>query len=260
MIRFRFLLPSITHNRMKPIMQNWRESSSFAALVLGVCLMGAAAIAAYAFYSVHTLDNTLTVTGSATQSATADSARWVVDVTRSATESTIPDAQVQVAADSAQVAQFFARAGIAASSTDVSAIAVDRDYGGSQDAPPSYNVHESVTVTSDDPPRIQALSKDITSLSNRGILFSAHQPEYYISNLPELRISLIGAAVQDAKKRAEQIAQSTGRAVGPLQSASGGVVQVMAPNSVDVSDYGSYDTSTIEKTVMVSTHATFYLR
>jgi len=32
-------------------------------------------------------------------------------------------------------------------------------------------------------------------------------------------------------------------------SATQGVFQITAPNSTEVSDYGSYDTSTIEKTV-----------
>ena len=73
-------------------------------------------------------------------------------------------------------------------------------------------------------------------------------------------MALIGKAVQDAKARAESIAKSTGQSVGALKSASSGVVQVMAPNSVDISDYGSYDTSTIDKQIMVTARATFFLK
>ena len=56
------------------------------------------------------------------------------------------------------------------------------------------------------------------------------------------------------------IASSTGQTVGKLKSASSGVVQVMQPNSTDVSDYGSYDTSTIEKEVSVTARAVFFVR
>ncbi len=84
--------------------------------------------------------------------------------------------------------------------------------------------------------------------------------EYYYSKLPDLRVSLLSDAVKDAKARAEQIAQGTGRGIGNVLSASNGVVQVISPNSVDVSDYGSYDTSSIEKDVMVTIKASFRLK
>jgi hypothetical protein len=35
---------------------------------------------------------------------------------------------------------------------------------------------------------------------------------------------------------------------------------VLVPNSVDVSDYGSYDTSSIEKEIMVTVHPVFGLK
>jgi hypothetical protein len=97
-------------------------------------------------------------------------------------------------------------------------------------------------------------------LSAQGIFLSVMQPQYYISNLPELRVQLVGEAVKDAKARASSIAESAGQSVGRLQSAASGVVQVMAPNSIDIADYGSYDTSTIEKQVMVTTKAVFIVR
>ena len=121
-------------------------------------------------------------------------------------------------------------------------------------------MHEQVTVNSDDVALIDKLSKDIASLAGKGIIVSANQPEYYVSTLPDIRVALIGKAVEDAKARAESIAKSTGQSVGALKSAASGVVQVMAPNSVDVSDYGSYDTSTIDKKVMVTARATFFLK
>ena len=89
---------------------------------------------------------------------------------------------------------------------------------------------------------------------------SPQQPEYYISKLPALRVSLLGRAIADARARASEIAKSGSTAVGALKSASSGVVQVMAPNSTNVEDYGSYDTSTIQKQVMVSARVTFYTK
>jgi hypothetical protein len=39
-----------------------------------------------------------------------------------------------------------------------------------------------------------------------------------------------------------------------------GLVQVMAPNSVEVSDYGMYDTSSIDKEIMVTVKASFEIK
>ncbi len=230
------------------------------ALVLGLSLMGAATIGAYSFYRVHTLDNTLSVTGSATTDAKADSAKWTVSVSRSAYEEGIAAAQTRVASDAKQISDFLTKGGIPAEGVSVSPTFVDREYSSDQNAPVRYTVRLDVTASSDKPELIEQLSKNISSLAARGIVVSAQTPQYYISNLPELRVSLIGKAVEDAKARASEIAKSTGRSVGALQSASGGVVQVLAENSVDVSDYGNYDTSTIQKKVMVTARATFYIR
>jgi hypothetical protein len=230
------------------------------ALTLGLCLVAAAAVGSYSFYRVHTLDNTLSVTGSATATSTADSARWTVSLSRSAYEGDIAQTQARVASDAKQVADFLVKGGVSQDGVTVSPTYVDREYSSDQNAPIRYTVRLDVTADSKDPKLVEQLAKNIGALASRGIVVSAQMPQYFISDLPKQRIALIGRAVEDAKARATEIAKSTGRGVGSLQSASGGVVQVLAPNSIDVSDYGNYDTSTIEKKVMVTARATFYLR
>ena len=78
--------------------------------------------------------------------------------------------------------------------------------------------------------------------------------------MPDLRISLLPAAIFDAKERANIIAKSSGKTVDSVKSVSMGVVQVMPVGAVDVSDYGSYDTSGIEKEVMITVKNTFSLK
>ena len=90
-----------------------------------------------------------------------------------------------------------------------------------------------------------------------GIFLTVQDPEYFISDLPSYRVSLAGQAMSDAKARAEQLVKESHQSVGRLRAASTAAVQVMSADSINVSDYGTYDTSTINKTVMVSVHATF---
>ena len=79
-------------------------------------------------------------------------------------------------------------------------------------------------------------------------------------SLPDIRIELLDNAIADAKLRADKIAKAGGKQIGALQSASSGVVQVLAPNSVEVSDYGMYDTSKINKEIMVSVKTSFEIK
>lgn len=228
-------------------------------LSVGIIIVGI--IASSTAISIKNASNTLSVTGSAEKSAAADTAKWTVTATRSAFESGIAGANIAVSADAKKVQAFFTSAGIAHDSITLGAIHTDQDYSYSQDpnAPKRYAVRQDVTVSSGDPALIQKLSQDISALTNQGVVLSVGDPQYYVSTLSDIRLSLVGDAVNDAKLRAEQIAKSTGQSVGRLQSAGTGVVQVLAPNSTDVADYGSYDTSTIEKKISVTIHATFFI-
>ncbi len=230
------------------------------ATILALGIIVAALIGAYAFISVRSADNTIQVTGSAIQDATADTAKWTVSVSRIATQEEIGSATSRVADDAQQVINFFNTAGITPENISTTPVFADQVYSSDPNAPTRYNVREDISIQSNDPALVEKLSKQISSLARKGILVSPQQPEYYVTTLPKLRVALIGRAVQDAKARAMEIASSTGQHVGALKAASSGVVQVMEPNSVDVSDYGSYDTRTIDKQVMVTARATFFLK
>jgi hypothetical protein len=75
-----------------------------------------------------------------------------------------------------------------------------------------------------------------------------------------MRVKLLTEAVKDATLRANAIAENSGRGVGELRNAVGGVVQVLPAGGIEVSDYGSYDTVSLNKEVMVTTRATFGLK
>ncbi|MFZ1987482.1 MAG: SIMPL domain-containing protein [Minisyncoccia bacterium] len=229
-------------------------------LATGLIVVGA--IVSVTAISIKNASNTISVTGSATTQVSADTAKWTVSAARSVLEDGIPAATTVVIGDVTKISMFFKNAGIAEDAITLGVVHTDQDYSYSQDAnvPKRYIVRQDVTVSSNDPARIQQLAQNLSALTNQGVIFSIQDPQYYVSTLPDLRISLIGEAVKDAKMRTEQIVKNTGQSVGRLQSASSGVVQVLAGDSVDVSDYGTYDTSTIDKKVMVTIRATFFVK
>jgi len=118
---------------------------------------------------------------------------------------------------------------------------------------------QTVEVQSSDVNKITEITKDVQNLIQAGVIFSSDSLEYYYSQLPELRVSLLSDAIKDAKARAQKIAESSDKTVGTIKSASMGVVQVLPVNSVEIADYGSYDTRTIDKEVMVTVKALFIL-
>lgn len=228
-------------------------------LVLGVALLGSAGLVSQTLYSIRALDNTLSTTGSAKQKVTADTVKWSINVTRSTYESGIPSAYTQVGRDMDAVKAYLLKQGVTGEQIRSAPIFVDQDYSYSSDpnAPKRYVVRQMVTVESSDVQKVKSISESIGALVSQGIIISPQMPEYFISTLPNLRVSLLGAALEDAKARAGEIAKSAGNSVGKLKSAASGVVQVLQPNSIDVADYGAYDTSTIDKEVMVTVRATF---
>ncbi len=238
----------------------WENQFVPLGLLLGAALVIVGLIGSWTAISIKNANDTLTVTGSATANVTADSAKWTLTANRTAVAAGVPAATEQVLADAKKIEKFFAAAGIPSSEVTLGAVHTNQDYSkysNDPSAPTSYIVSQDVTVSSADPQLIQRLSQDTSALTNQGIMLTSQDPQYLLSDLLQYRISLAGAAMQDAKARATQLVKDSGQSVGRLRSASTAAVQVMARDSLNVSDYGTYDTSTIDKTVMVTVRATF---
>jgi hypothetical protein len=228
------------------------------AILLGVGLFISALAVSYTLYAIRGLDNTLSVTGSAKEQVKADIAKWTVQVYRNVPEEGVTAAYTQVARDGDVVKAYFKQAGIDEKKITANTVAADQDWSYNQNGGPKrYVVRQDITIESSDVEKVQALSQNIGALASKGVSITPQQPQYYVSNLPQLRVSLLGKAIADAKERANEIAKSGNARVGKIKSASSGVVQVLAPNAINVEDYGSYDTSTIEKEVMVTARTTF---
>lgn len=234
----------------------------FIPIILGVSFVVSAAIGAYAFYAVHSLDNVLSVTGSAKVAVTSDSVKWRISIVRKVSEQNIPNGYPLLTKDLEVSKAFLGAHGIPEDAITVSQVFVEEIYNYNQNTggPRQFNLRQEILVSSKDVVAVDALSKNIGELAGKGVFVSSNFLEFYVSNLPELRISLLADAVKDAKARATEIAKAGGRGVGSLKSASSGVVQVLAPNSVEIADYGSYDTGSLQKEVMVTARATFFVR
>lgn len=238
-------------------MENNNKNYVIFGLVLGLSIIISAGIGSLTFYKLRSMDY-ISTTGSAKKAVISDKVKWSSSITRSVRQSTIKDGYIKMDSDIKEVKSFMTSNGIANESIDVSPVIMNEVYEQNPGTDKKYNLIQNITVQSADVQKISDLSKNTSPLIvDKGVLFSTTILEYYYSKLPETRVELLVNAVKDAKARAEQLASAGGKKIGVLKSASSGVVQVMAPNSVEVSDYGTYDTSSINKEIMVTVKASF---
>lgn len=232
-----------------------------ASVVLAVSLIVSVSIYSGNLFKIQKLDNTLAVTGSATKIVESDLAKLKSSFSRTVAESKLKEGYAQMKEDEAKVINFLKDNNFGEGEFEISSVSMNEQYNYDKDVQrePRYDLVQRVKVTSNDIKKVQALSKK-TDLIDLGVIYQSSNPEYYYTKLPEERVSLLPNAVSDAQKRAKAIAESTDSKVGTLKSASMGVVQVMQPDSVDIESYGSYDTSTIEKQIMITVRANFVLK
>lgn len=232
------------------------------ATVLAISLFLAAIVGSYTAYGIRSMDNSLSVTGSAKKSVDADQVKWTLNVSKPVMASTIKEGYTEIDRELKVVKTFLLKNGFADADLSVSTVFMEEVYEQNVPAPEykKYNLRQSVTLSSKDVQRVDVLSKNIKEIVDQGVLLSALSPEYSISGLADLRVKLLSDALKDAQSRAASIASVSGNGVGKLKSASSGVVQVLPLGSNDVSDYGTYDTTTIHKDVMVTVRAAFAVK
>ncbi len=229
-------------------------------IILGASFLVATVVGATTVFRLRSLNDTVSVTGSAKVEVTADQAKWTTQISRTVRESNLKGGYEQIARDLQITKAFMQSQQIADTELNVSPVSMNEVYQQNQSAEKLYSLTQILTVSTMDVDRVTNASKNIATVVGQNVIFSSLSLEYYYSKLPETRITLLSQAIDDAKARAGEIAKNSGKRVGTLKSASSGVVQVQSRNSTDVSDYGSYDTSQIEKQVTVTVKAAFSLK
>ncbi|HEY9584470.1 MAG TPA: SIMPL domain-containing protein [Candidatus Paceibacterota bacterium] len=233
------------------------------AIVVGVSLILSTVIGAWTFSSVRSND-TISVTGSAKQQVVSDTVKWNMGIMRTVSSFELKSGYAQIAADLKIVQKFLKDSGIADSDITISPVSMDENYYYDKNGTPTektYNLRQPIIIDSKEVDKVEGVAKNVESLVQKGVMLSTYSMiQYFYSKVPELRVSLLANAVRDAKARAEKILEPSGGKVGKMRTASSGVVQVLPVNSVEVSDYGMYDTQSKNKDIMVTVRAAFDIK
>lgn len=238
------------------------KQNSFFAAILSSGLILSTLILSYTLYAIKAFDNTIIATGSTKQAVRSDAVHWRLEISRIATHTTMKSGTAHLSSDLDKIIAFFTENGVSQNTLSISPVMIQEVY--EQNTPANhatkYRLHQTIDIQSKDVDKLANLGKKSHILIEQGVLLQANPQEYYYSKLPELRVSLLEGAMADALMRASTMAKNGGEKVGRLTSVSAGAVQVLSLNSSEVSNYGTYDTSQIEKEVMVSVRATFSLK
>lgn len=222
--------------------------------VVGMMILGMSAV------QYKAADRFISVTGSAQKTIISDRAVWHVTLSRTAGLDDAAGGSKLMNQDLQKLLSYVKKSGMTGSGIIVKPVSVETLMNYNVNQPAGYTFRQEVVISSSDVQGLTTIAQGAASLFAEGALVSTASLEYYYSKLPELRIAMLAAATNDARLRAEKIAESAGASLGGLQDASMGVIQLTAANSVDVSDYGTYDTSSIEKQLTAIVRASFAIK
>jgi hypothetical protein len=207
-------------------------------------------------------NDTITVTGSARESVRSDYVVWTGSVRVSAMtrEAGYPDLTKQ----SDRIRAYLKSRHLPDSSITWSGVRSNEIHEGKRSREgeyiqefKGYSMWQQFEVRSAQVDSIDAIARDITSLIGEGVPLDSDPPQFYYNQLSDIRGDLLAEATKDAKMRAQRIAESAGGKVRSVRSARMGVFQITPPNSREVSDYGVYDTRTIDKDITAVVSVSF---
>src|SRR6185436_4716204 len=226
-------------------------------LVFSIALVIAAAVLGYQVKQVGGGREAISVKGLAEKPIKADRAEWTVGL--QVQGATIAEALAKLRKEKPALDKFLADAGFDAAALQESNESAEPNFeevegrnGNMRSVQVGHVARQSVTITTTDLARVVAAARGIVQFqADHPVTFGA--PQYLVSNLEEVKMSLIGAAMQNAKVRAAEFAKNGDVKVGAMRSASQGAFYILAAGAnTDVSDWGgTYDKNTIDKIARV---------
>jgi uncharacterized protein len=232
--------------------QNQTLGFALLGLFIGLGLLGAGYFAAQSFVQVKLANQTLSVKGYAEKHVTSDYATWFARVR--VTNPTEKGALRQTKGALQKLTAYIAQKGFDLNQISIQPYSIKprykiNDKGNSTNEIDDFVADVSISLESEEVGKITALATSASDLIEEGVSFDYTDVNYLYRNIDALKISLLGEAARDAKGRAMELAKSVDSKVGSLRQARQGIFQITAKNDQSVSDYGVFDTRSIDKTV-----------
>jgi hypothetical protein len=227
-----------------------------ASVILGIALIVCTVLAGRTVVKVKGFGQQITVTGAAYKPITSDYSIW--EGTINAGAPTLEPAYREIARDLKTVESFLQDQGFTPEQYEIGTIQISKEYNRDR-VLTGYTLRQTVTIELPDIARITKLAKQASALIERGVEFESRKPRYLYTELDALKLEMIKAATENAKLRAQQLAETTDREVGAPVSARVGVFQIRPRHSQEVSGMGLSDVWSIEKEIVSTVHVSFLI-
>lgn len=231
------------------------------ALIIGLAIVIVGLFGVIGINNITSKDNVITVTGGAERFVESDTIKLNINISTS--RSSQRETVGAIRRTESKLEQMMLKAGYLIKDITTGQVSTYENCRVDGEGNPncslgiaSYTGNSSITLETD---KIDEVLELITKIENTGDFEAVvnSYTEYYFNGLKDIRAEMIKEATLNAKERAQAVAESTGSSIGSITEAQSGVFQVMQRNSVDVSDYGSYDTSTRHKKVTATIKVKF---
>jgi len=208
---------------------------------------------------IRNANDTITVTGASTERITSDYVDWSVEVSQSGPSQQASYQGLQPAVE--RTVAFLRAQGIAADELELDSVKSEkeivRDPRNGELRSTTWTTKQAILIGSWDVAKIYKISGRIGQLIGQGIPLTINEPAYTYTRLAEKRVDMLAKATRDARNRAGAIARQAGSGIGAITNADTGTFQITVPNSTEANNYGSYDTSTIDKDITAVMAVTF---
>jgi hypothetical protein len=241
--------------------QRFRLPEVFLGLLsISVAFVLVSHVAAAAIHDARHTHDTISVTASAKEPISANLVQWSITVRGEAARAT--GAARRLRREAVAVHRFLRQAGIPAAAITPSVVRSEEIVVRlpHKQRKVTYRVSQTFRISTRQIDVVEAVAPRVGTLLERGIDVEAEPLAYLSTELTQAKLTALGAATAEARRRAEILVKGLGGKLGAMRSSSLGVYQVTPRDSTDVSDYGINDTSSREKDVTAVVNATFAVK
>jgi len=239
--------------------------------VLSIALVVSTLIASLAWSVVKlSRPTTIDVRGSAKRRINSDLAEWSAGV--SVVKKDRVEAYAALKKDVDTVSAYLEQAGVpkekvrilAASLTELSHedVVEDGTRTTRKTVFDGWRASQRLEVTSTDVARVERVSREATTLLEKGVDITSTSPSYLYTGVGALKIEMLAEASHDARQRAERMLEAAGGGarVGRVEGIDTGVININAANSTETSWEGNFDTSSFEKDIITTVRVRFEVK
>jgi len=237
-------------------MQKLSENVLGLGISIALGLVISSGIVSYTISRISISKQSVVVKGLAEKPVSADRARWEIIVRGSG--KTLPEAFAALRANRPVVQAFFREQGFADEQMETGRETFEPQYRTDKEGRPTreiaeYLASQNLLLASNEVKRVEKAVGQIVSLQEKGLSLEVMNPEYLVSTLEAVKMSLIGDATRNAHDRASEFAKTGEARVGSMKSANQGAFYILpAQGGSNDSEYGgTYDKSTIDKVARV---------